>query len=104
VRTWVKKVVEAGHSRGLHFSPSALGYYSRQFFEINSPEQKTVIDHLGAIFEDQRTGATWVTSKENNTDIDIEPEEEDDYDFELAPIKLKPVDPSTVKEDVFDDF
>jgi len=107
LRTWVTKVVEAGHAKGLHFGPSALRCFSRQFYDYNDSDYKIVLENLGVICEEQRSGATWAISNiqaNHNTDIDTQPAEEDDaldLDFDFAP-SFDPVDLSDVEDEILE--
>jgi hypothetical protein len=46
---WAEKTIDAGHKKGLHFSPSALRYFVRQFFDLHSDEHQTVCDCLYSV-------------------------------------------------------
>ncbi|MCK9459504.1 MAG: hypothetical protein M0R80_07690 [Proteobacteria bacterium] len=43
---WAEKVIQAGHAKGLHFSPSALKYFVRQFYDLDSEEHRLAVSHI----------------------------------------------------------
>lgn len=50
VRDWSNLVVEHGRQKNLIYLPSALLYFSQQFYSIFTPEYKEIKAHLEEIF------------------------------------------------------
>lgn len=46
VADWANNVISTGHQQGKHFSPSAIRYYVRTFYDMGSPEYDEVINVL----------------------------------------------------------
>ena len=46
VAKWAEKVMDAGHKLQRHYSPAALKYYVRHFYELQSEDWQTVVDNL----------------------------------------------------------
>ena len=49
VKDWATAVVENGHRHGVHYAPSALRYYVRQFIPIFTQGYNEAIEHLSII-------------------------------------------------------
>lgn len=42
VEAWAEKVMEAGHENGVHYAPSAIRYFVRQFFPMTTPADQGI--------------------------------------------------------------
>ena len=51
VKLWVNEVIVEGHSRNVHYAPSALRYWAAQMFDRSSSEYKEVCEDIGKVFE-----------------------------------------------------
>lgn len=98
---WAEKVVEAGHKKGLHFSPSALRYFVRQFYDLETSEHQAVCDCL------QFVGYTKLPGEEMPIVVippspKFIPVDEDELEEVETQIKLAAVDLDEIEEEELD--
>jgi hypothetical protein len=94
VEGWVNRVIEAGHKRGLHFGPSALKYFVRQFYDLGSDNYHLVCSHVEEIFSrdamnlstDEHTSVVEKMPVVAVPDVDDDLELGDELDIDLAPV------------------
>jgi hypothetical protein len=95
VHLWANRVVNAGHNKDMHFAPSALRLFARQFFEFDTEEYQTVCQHIATALPDYIPADEEELRQEVEEmapEIEVEePEiEESDDDKWLQPVVRKP--------------
>lgn len=89
VAVWAGKVVDAGHKIARHYSPTALKYYVRHFYDLESEDWRTVVGHLASISDmgtvPCQTG-DYDEDEEFEEDTHDEAEQDDSADLEEEPL------------------
>ena len=109
VIVWAEKVIQAGHKKGLHFAPSALKYFIRQFYDLDSEEHRTAVGHVQSMGYARIQKGELPAAMERMPVVVIPPQskpskpvdEEELEDVEVQ-IKLAAVNLADIEEEVLD--